>query len=257
VSIFILVHGAWHGGWSFDTIRPLLEEAGHKVVTPDLPGMGGSDEELAAVTLGSWADYVADLCRAQGEPVILAGHSRGGIVISEVAERAPDSVKALAYICAALIPDGYSRARWREGSGPNPAFAAIQRQHPSGHATTLNPEMAPAVLAQLSPPDLVADAMARLTAEPNAPRGDVLHLSEARYGSVPRHYIECTADLAIPIDEQRRMIAAQPCASVTTIDTDHSPFLSAPDALASALILIAEDVISGSTSGRDPVRPFG
>jgi pimeloyl-ACP methyl ester carboxylesterase len=240
MSIFVLIHGAWHGGWSFDTIRPLLEAEGHKVLAPDLPGMGGSSAELAAVTLPGWADYVADLCRAQPEPVILAGHSRGGIVISEVAERAPEAVRALAYICAALIPDGYSRALWREGSAPNPVFAEIQRAHPSGHATVLDPVTAPAVLAQLSPPNLVADAMARLMAEPNAPRGDVLHLTEARYGSVPRHYIECTADLAIPIAEQRRMIAAQPCATVITLATDHSPFLSTPNELASALIAIAE-----------------
>jgi pimeloyl-ACP methyl ester carboxylesterase len=238
MATFVLIHGAWHGGWSFDLVRDHLERAGHLVIAPDLPGMGGSDAELAAVSLGGWADFVADLCRAQTEPVILVGHSRGGIIISEVAERIPHHVSALVYLCAALIPSGYSRQSWREDSSPNPAFADIQLPHPSGNATLLDIEKAPAVLAQCSPPDLVAWAMARLMAEPNRPRGETLHLTENRYGRIPRHYIECLNDLAIPIAEQRRMQSAQPCTRVITLIADHSPFLSTPQELADALLTL-------------------
>ena len=49
MATFILIHGAWHGGWSFDLVQPILEAQGHKVIAPDLPGMGGTDEELAAL----------------------------------------------------------------------------------------------------------------------------------------------------------------------------------------------------------------
>ena len=125
MASFVLIHGAWHGGWCFDPVRDRLEAAGHRVIAPDLPGMGGTDEELAAVTLAGWADFVANLCRAEAEPVILAGHSRGGIVISEVAERVPEKVAALVYICAVMLPAGLSRAEWRKQAEPNPDFVAI------------------------------------------------------------------------------------------------------------------------------------
>jgi pimeloyl-ACP methyl ester carboxylesterase len=84
VATFVLIHGSWHGGWCFDDVKVLLEAEGHEVVAPDLPGMGGSEAELRAVTLAGWADFAADLCRhATQRPVVLAGHSRGGVVIRQ------------------------------------------------------------------------------------------------------------------------------------------------------------------------------
>lgn len=240
MATFILIHGAWHGGWCFDVVRERLEAAGHAVVAPDLPGMGGSDAELAGVTLAGWADFVADLCRGSEQPVILAGHSRGGIVISEAAERVPEKVAALVYICAMMLPAGWSRADWRKRAEPNPDFAAIQLPHPSGHAKIIDIARAAPVFAQLSPPDLVEKALIRLMAEPDEPRTAALHLTAERYGSVPRHYIECLHDRTIPIADQRAMQALQPCDSVTSLEADHSPYLSTPDELSAALLRIAQ-----------------
>ena len=80
MATFICIHGSWHGGWCFDSIRPLLERAGHAVLTPNLPGMGGDAAALRDVTLQGWAEFAADLCRqADDRPVILVGHSRAGI----------------------------------------------------------------------------------------------------------------------------------------------------------------------------------
>ncbi len=241
MATFVMIHGAWHGGWSFDALRPYLAAAEHDMIAPDLPGMGGTDDELAAVTLSGWADFASDICSAAQQPVILCGHSRGGIVISETAERVPDKVSALVYICAIMLPGGLSRASWREHATPNPAFMDIQINLPSGLGTIVDTSRAPSVFAQLSPPDLVSQAMARLVAEPSGPRTTTLKLGDA-YDSVPRHYIECLHDLTIPIADQRKMQALQPCRTVTSLEADHSPFLSAPRALADALLLIARGI---------------
>jgi pimeloyl-ACP methyl ester carboxylesterase len=238
MASFVLIHGAWHGGWCFDALRPLLEAHGHSVTAPDLPGMGDDADARARVTLAEWGDFAADLCRAADQPVILVGHSRGGIVISEAAERAPNSLAALVYLCAMLVPDGMSRAEMKAQSEPNPDFDAIRHAVPDG--TIIDPTNAVAVFAQLSPPDLAAAAAARLVAEPAAPTDTRLQLSDARYGLVPRHYIECLADRTIPIADQRRMQATQPCTSVVSLNSDHSPFLSAPQELADALCAIAD-----------------
>jgi hypothetical protein len=64
-------------------------------------------------------------------------------------------------------------------------------------------------------------------------------ISAEKAGSVERHYIACTDDQAIRIPLQRRMIEASPCASVTDLDADHSPFLSAREELAKALLALA------------------
>lgn len=217
-----------------------LEAAGHVVVAPTLSGMGGTPEELSAVTLEGWGSEIATLCRTAAPPVVLCGHSRGGIVISTAAEMAPDAVSALVYICAMLIPGGMSRAEFKSLAQPNPAFDAIVRPLPGVDATEVDPERAVAVFAQRSPIALAEANMRRLLAEPNAPRRTPLKLSAECFGSVPRHYVECLHDRTIPIADQRLMQAMQPCVSVTALDADHSPSLSAPAALAVALLGIAE-----------------
>jgi pimeloyl-ACP methyl ester carboxylesterase len=237
MASFILIHGSWHGGWCFDGVKASLEGAGHDVIAPDLPGMGGDEAPLRAITLQGWADFVADICRkAPQRPVILAGHSRGGVVISQAAETAPDAIDALVYICAMMLPNGMSRMAFRESEAPNPEFDALKRSIHGGVASLADPAKGGEVFAQLSPPDLVNAAMMRLVAEPSAPAATPLQLTDERFGSIPRIYIECTKDRTIPLSSQRAMQGLVPGARIMTLETDHSPFLSCPDKLAAMLL---------------------
>jgi pimeloyl-ACP methyl ester carboxylesterase len=237
MATFVLIHGSWHGGWCFDGVKAMLEVAGHEVIAPDLPGMGGDAAALRAVTLAGWGEFAAQLCRdAAQHPVVLVGHSRGGIVISAAAEQAPDAIDALVYVCAMMLPDGMSRAEFRSLVPPNPAYAAMVSATEDDAGSVVDPKLARDVFAQLSPPDAVAAAMTRLVAEPNGPRDAPLHITPARFGSIPRTYVECTEDRTIPIESQRLMQRLVPGAKIVTLDADHSPFLSQPRALANALI---------------------
>lgn len=238
---FVLIHGSWHGGWCFDTVAAILAARGHTVVAPTLPGMGGTAEEMAAVTLEDWGDFAAQHCadlkaRLGGAPVVLGGHSRGGLVVSTAAERHPEAMDSLAYICAMMLPAGLSRAEFKEIVGPNAPFEAIIKPLHGSIATVIDPlDGAGDVFAQLSPPDAVAAVLPRLMAEPSEPRRQKIVVTPERWGSKPRTYIECTKDRTIPIDSQRRMIAMSPGAQVITLEADHSPYLSMPEALAGAL----------------------
>ncbi len=237
MATFVLIHGSWHGGWCFDPVRDILTAAGHAVIAPDLPGMGGDEAALGAVTLEGWAQFTADLCRtAPQQPVILAGHSRGGLVISQAAELAPDVIGTLVYICAMMLPDGMSRAQFKKLEGPNPAFDALISPTPGGCGTRITGADPAAVFAQLSPPDRAGAAMARLVDEPHGPRSTPLRLSPERFGTVPRLYVECTDDRTIVLSSQRRMQHLVPGAQVQTLWADHSPYLSRPEALGAILL---------------------
>lgn len=238
---FVLIHGSWHGGWCFDEVAALLRAGGHTVVAPTLPGMGGSEAELRAVTLQGWGDFAAAQCRELkvqlgGAPVVLGGHSRGGIVVSTAAETDPTAMDALVYICAMMLPDGMSRAEFKALEEPTPAFDALISKVHDGAGTVVDPALAGPVFAQLSPPDLVAAALPRLLSEPHGPRSQPLRLTAGRWGSLPRTYLECTQDRTIPIASQRLMQQMSPGAKVVTLDSDHSPYLCCPQALANALI---------------------
>ena len=87
---------------------PLLEEAGHEVEAPDLPGLGEDRTPIPKVSLQSSADRISQVLDARPEPVVLVGHSSGGIIISQAAQQRLDKVKLLVYLAAILLqPTGY------------------------------------------------------------------------------------------------------------------------------------------------------
>lgn len=236
-----MIHGSWHGGWCFDRLRGPIEAAGHAMIAPDLPGMGGDARALAAATLDAWADFAVDEARKLAGPVILCGHSRGGIVVSQAAERDPSAFAALIYIAAILAPDGRSLIDML-GEAGEAAFESGLTEIENGLGVALSPASAiPACYNLCSPEDQRASA-ARLVAEPVRPLGTPVQITAERFGTVPRHYIECTQDRTIPLDLQRAMQAELPCQTVTTLESDHSPFICMPDQLAAAMIKIAERI---------------
>src|SRR5258708_7694242 len=117
MAIFILVHGSWHGGWCWDGVAALLRGSGPVVPAPPLPGPGDDETDLAAIPLANWRDQIVALVAAAREPVVLVGHSRGGIVISEVAEARPARIARLVYVAAFLLRDGESISRIMRADG--------------------------------------------------------------------------------------------------------------------------------------------
>jgi len=236
MTIFVLVHGACHGSWCWQRVIPLLTTAGHRVIAPDLPGMGTDHTALSTVSISSWAHFIADLLEQQSEPVILVGHSRAGAVISQAAEYAPQMLRCLVYLTAYLIPDGtaindllrqYPRAPERAHDfiiSPDRRFISITPQGMRQHFYNTTPE------------PWVTRAIEQVGLEPMSSFETSLSLSAHRFGRVPRAYIECLQDYAIPLALQKQMQLTLPCDPVLTLDTDHSPFYSAPDLLAARLI---------------------
>ena len=103
-----MVHGAWHGAWCWYKVVPLLQRAGHIVIAPDLPSLGRDRTPLSQVSLDIWAAHICHFVDTASEPVVLVGHSRAGIIISEVAERRPEKIAVLVYLAAYLLRDGES-----------------------------------------------------------------------------------------------------------------------------------------------------
>jgi pimeloyl-ACP methyl ester carboxylesterase len=231
---FVLIHGAMHGGWCWELVVPQLIQHGHHVVAPDLPGLGSSKLPAAEVTLESWGKFVADILHKIPGRTILAGHSLGGIAISQAAEYAPAQVAALVYVTAVLLPNGLaSRDLPQEKSRVEVSLSA------DGQTISASPQAAVAAFYGETPVAWRDAALARLVPQPVAISGMKLQLSEARYGAVKRAYIECLRDQALTIDVQRKMQAALPCDFTAAIDTDHSPFYSQPEALTKLLMEIA------------------
>jgi pimeloyl-ACP methyl ester carboxylesterase len=231
---FVLIHGGWHGAWCWHRVVPLLQARGFRVVAPDLPSMGEDRAAPATVTLASWTRFVADLVREQPQPVVLLGHSRAGALISQVAEAIPGHIARLVYLSAYLLPDGRSVAAEARDDAAS-LIAPNMIPAISGVTCTLRPEIVGQAFYGQCGADDRAAAIARLSPEPLKPLAAPVQVSAARFGCVPRAYLETTEDFAVSLAAQRRMQAALPCDPVFTMGSDHSPFLSQPDELARLL----------------------
>jgi len=108
MSKYVLVHGAWHGSWCWKRVRSALQAAGHEVFTPTLTGVGErSHLNSPQVDLSTHVLDVVNLLRWEElDDVVLVGHSYGGAVISGVADRVPERLRALVYLDAFVLEDG-------------------------------------------------------------------------------------------------------------------------------------------------------
>jgi pimeloyl-ACP methyl ester carboxylesterase len=234
MSTFVLIAGAWHGAWCWHKLAPLLQAQGHIVLTPELPATGADRSDPACVTLESWARFVAGIVTAAPEPVVLAGHSRGGIVISRAAELAPERVRRLVYISGYLLQAGgtLAKAAHRDaGSLIPPNMVPAE----SGVTCLLRNEVIREALFGSCTDADYEFALSRMTPEPLKPLVTPLKVTEPAFGRVPRAYIECSRDRTITLAAQRDMQRAWPCEPVFTLESDHSPFLSQPERLAQLL----------------------
>src|SRR4051794_35894948 len=97
----VMVHGAFAGAWCWEPVLDGLRAAGHEPETLDLPGSGADMTPVAEVTLDAYAARVCEQLAA-GPPAVLAGHSMGGMAVTQAAARCPERVISLIYVAAFL-----------------------------------------------------------------------------------------------------------------------------------------------------------
>jgi pimeloyl-ACP methyl ester carboxylesterase len=213
-STVVLVHGAWHGAWCWDEVVDRLSGDGLAVVTIDLPSVvSGGDLYDDARALREVLDDTP------GDKVVV-GHSYGGIVITEGAAGA-EGVRHLLYLTAFMLDEGQSLA---DVAGTDPP----EWQIPAPDGKTLTVDGPQQVFYNTCPPEVADAAAARL--RPQTIASFVEPVRSVAWRDVPSTYVICDRDQAIPVPAQEAMSAR--AGSTHRLDSDHSPFLTDPDAVA-------------------------
>ena len=238
MAAYLLVHGAWHGAWCWDKTAEALRAAGHEVTAIDLPGHGDDPTPPAEVTLQHYVDRIGEALAGIDGQAIVVGHSMGGIAITAAGEAFPDKIAKLVYLTAFLPKNGESLLSL-EDRNPKPAVPPALVISETEPTALLRDDMVVPLFYHDCTESDQQFAMSHLTAQALAPLSTEVVLTEERFGSIPRVYIECTDDRAISIELQRDMHAASGVDSVISIDSSHSPFLSMPQALAEHLATLA------------------
>jgi len=240
MSTYLLIHGSWHGAWCWDKVKVRLEAQGHTVFAPDLPGHGEDKTPIPEITLQCFVDRVCQALDAQSEPVILVGHSMGGVVITQAAEYRPDKIKTLVYLCAFLPRNGESLLQLAQQDTETLILPNLILNEAEGYHAVKAEAIREVFYHDCRDEDVAWARSLLVSQEALAPVATPVQTSEANYGRIPRVYIECRRDQTIGPLLQKQMYRATPCRQVLSLDAGHSPFLSAPEELVDHLTAIPE-----------------
>lgn len=235
MSTYVLIHGAWHGSWCWDKVVPLLKKEGHKAEAPDLPGHGKNKRPISEISLQAYVDHVCQILDTQFEPVILVGHSLGGVVITQAAEYRPEKIKALIYLSAFLLRNGEFLFQLAGGDATALILPNLIMAEDQSYSTIRDDGIKEVFYGDCSDED-VTRAKSLLVPQATAPFATPVNTTEEKFGSVRRAYISCLRDKAVSPALQEQMYKALLCEKVVTMDTCHSPFFSDPERLVGHLL---------------------
>lgn len=231
MAIFVLVHGAWHGGWCWAGTEAALRALGHEVHTPTLTGLGERKHLLTAeITADTHVlDIVNTLKFRELTGVILVGHSYGGSVITGVAGRVPPWIRALVYLDA-FVPEVSGQAIFAKANPKR--MAAFQKQINAG-AIALAPDAA--VDTWSDDPEVKAWLIAQSTPHPKGTfeKGVTLTGREAEVRA--RHYILADRNPNRVFRAVYDRVSDLPDWTSDTIPTLHDAMVEDPQGLAQRL----------------------
>ena len=234
----MLVHGAWQGAWCWDKVVPLLRDRGHAVDAIDLPGSGRDVANAAGATLERYVERVVQSIDAGAGPVVLVGHSMGGIAITGAAEARPDRVSAAVYVAAFLPRSGSSMSEIsRSAENAGSLIPRAMSMSADKRTVSLRQDALKEILYGDCTDADIAWASGRVGPQALRPQGEKVVWTPERFGRVRRIYIMTLRDRALAPEAQRRIISETSFERVITMDTSHSPFLSRPQEFAQNLAI--------------------
>jgi pimeloyl-ACP methyl ester carboxylesterase len=231
---FVLVHGAWHGGWCWARVARALRALGHTVYTPTLTGLGERSHLLGRlpIDLGTFVRDIENVLVWEDlHDVVLVGHSFGGLAITGVAESMPQRLRRLVYLDAFILGSGVSTFDTLP-----PAMVEKLRAAAQNHCQGLGvPPPRPTSLGL----EREADAQfvaARLTPQPLGVYESSLQLSKPIGNGLPCAYWHCTAPSFAALEGARQWARAQADWEWRELATGHDAMVSAPELVVKHLL---------------------
>jgi pimeloyl-ACP methyl ester carboxylesterase len=238
-NTYILVHGGWHGAWTWKYVKPLLEAKGHKVITFDLPSHGADKTPSADVTFADCVKKTVDIANAQTGEVILLGHSMAGTIIAQAAETLGTQKVSKLIFLDAFMPKRSGESTLtladtisKSSTPKNPPFESGFIVGDMGKTISLNPDIAKIALYHDCSKTDVDFALANLSKQSIAVLATPVQITSTIYGVIPKYYILCTQSKDL---DKTLMTTYTPIQQLFKLESSHSPFFSMPDKLVEIL----------------------
>ena len=233
MATFLLVHGAWHGGWCWRRVSDLLEKQGHKVFAPTMTGLGERSHLLdGKINLATHISDIVNVIKWEKlEDVVLVGHSYGGVIISGVAEQMRQSIGSIVFLDAFVPSSGDSLST----KASQPVREAIAALAPKGELA-IKP-VAAAVFRVNENDRAWVDAMC--TPHPLATFTDKITLTGAHERIAKKAYIRAKGYPSVPFDGFYERLKADPTWRVYELPSGHDAMIDMPERLSEILLEVA------------------
>ena len=235
MSTFVLVHGAWSGGWKWRAVSPILRRAGHEVFTPTLTGVG-ERAHLASpdIDLGVQIQDVVALMEMEDlRDVVLLGHSYGGMVVTGAAERCPERIGRLVYLDAFVPENGKCALDYVV---PERAAGFREQGERTGFV-----EPPPPSLWGVVKPEHVAFSRQREVRHPYRCFTQPVRRVNSSADALPKTFIYCSSPATGTFDQFAAKYRGDPEWRYHELKTGHDAMILVPEELAAILLKAAQE----------------
>ena len=233
---FVLIHGAWHGGWCWEGVIRILEKAGHSAEAPTMPGHNPGDDR-SKVTFSSYVEKVIEVLKKQPRPVILVGHSSAGFLLQSAAPKVSDKIERLVFHNAFILPDGMAQF---DLVPPEIAQSMIEVAKASPDNTVpANEEFIRNVLMVGDPKELQDALIKRLVPQPLALFTTKVSTAAFSGLTIQRTVLFCKDDASLPPGAFLGMAQGLGKFDLIEIPGGHETLFTRPEAVAKELIRMA------------------
>lgn len=233
-TTFVLVHGAWHGGWVWQTLAQHLRQQGHNVYTPTLTGLGEKSHLLNnSINLDTFITDIINLFKWENlNNVVLLGHSFGGLVVSGVADRIPEKIRQLIFLDGFLIENGQSAFDTLPAKAVDKLYNIAASQC-NGLAL---PAPRPVLLGYPDDENTTETIAGLLTPHPIGTYASKLELHHPLGNYLPVTYYKCTNPVYDPVAQSHALAKKQQGWSIVKLPTSHAAPFTHPHLLADLLL---------------------
>jgi pimeloyl-ACP methyl ester carboxylesterase len=235
MSTYVLIHGSLIGGWCWNKVKTILENDGHIVYAPDLPGHSKDDKISAKeITLNKYVSFVCNLINGIDGKVILVGHSLGGAIITNAVEYVHNKIEKLVYVCA-IVPKNEDKVGelLKSCSVPetnNPITINKFEMHIEVNFDKVND-----VLFNGCDKDDIAYAIKMMVPQPFIPFTEPIIIKQENFKKINRIGVVCTEDRSLPPVFQEKMYNDAGC-KMKFIKSGHAPYFSKAKELSKILL---------------------
>ena len=229
--VYVLVHGAWHGGWCWQKVSSRLRAGGADVYTPTLSGLGEHENTLnKEINLDTHIEDIVNLIEIEDlQNVILVGHSYAGTVIAGVADRIPERLEKLIYLDAMIVENGESAL------SVHPREAQEFSRNSSKASNGLSIPPFPVEAFGVTSPADIKWVSARLTPQPYRTFTQKLILKNAYGNHLPLVYIACINPQMPVLKTFSDRVKTKKNWKHYSLNTGHDAMITAPDELSDLL----------------------